>query len=144
LREKWSGLPHWARWFLAVYLIGFAEGSGMHLFWVLMNGIHTFAHFPVLSQVYLNALVLLDPLVVVLAAGVRRSGILLAVVVMTLDVATNWIANWPWVKADPTRLLQPVGLLPITLFGLFVLLSAVPLLRVTKDPVERLNCTIRT
>ncbi|MEW2619495.1 hypothetical protein [Streptomyces sp. NPDC048106] len=117
-----------------MYLIGFGEGFGVHLFWVLTNGIHAFAHFPVVSQVYLNALVFLDPLVVVLAARVRRGGILLAVVVMTLDVTTNWIGNWPWVKADPARLLQPVGLLPITLFGLFVLLSAVPLLRVTKGP----------
>ncbi|MCD9876564.1 hypothetical protein [Streptomyces guryensis] len=144
MREKWSSLPRWARWVLAVYLIGFGEGACVHLYWVLMNGIHTFAHFPMVSQVYLNALALLDPLVVVLAARVRRSGILLAVVVMTLDVTTNWIGNWPWVKADPARLLQPVGLLPITLFGLFVLLSAVPLLRVTTDTAERLNYMIRT
>ena len=144
MRDKWSGLPRWARWVLAVNLIGFAEGSGVHLFWVLMNGIHTFAHFPVVCQVFLNALVLLDPLVVVLAARVRRSGVLLGVAVVTLDVTTNWIGNWPWVKADPARLLQPVGLLPITLFGLFVLLSAVPLLRVTKDTAEGLNCMIRT
>lgn len=144
MREKWSSLPRWARWVLAVYLIGFGEGAGVHLYWVLANGIHTFARFPMVSQVYLNALALLDPLVVVLAARVRRSGILLAAVVMTLDVTTNWIGNWQWVKADPARLLQPVGLLPITLFGLFVLLSAVPLLRVTTDTAERLNCMIRT
>jgi len=136
LREKWSGLPRWARWVLAVYLIGFAEGSGVHLFWMLMNGIHTFAHFPAVCQVFLNALVLLDPLVVVLVARVRRGGILLGVAVVTLDVTTNWIGNWPWVTADPARLLQPVGLLPITLFGLFVLLSAVPLLRVINDTAE--------
>ncbi|HWN60353.1 MAG TPA: hypothetical protein VNO25_06750, partial [Streptosporangiaceae bacterium] len=75
----------------------------------------------------------LDPLVVVLAGFVRREGIWLAAGVMVLDVAANWTGNWPWLDADPARLLRPVGLLPITLFGVFVLVTALPLLRVMKD-----------
>ena len=79
------------------------------------------------------SLVVLDPLVVVLAAFVRRAGIWLAAGVMVLDVAANWIANWPSLQADPARLLHPVGLLPITVFGVFVLATTRPLLRVVKD-----------
>lgn len=52
---------------------------------------------------------------------------------MTLDVAANWISNWASVKGDPMQLLQPVGLTAITLFGLFVLVSCLPLLRVMKN-----------
>jgi hypothetical protein len=50
-----------------------------------------------------------------------------------LDVAANWIGNWPSLHEHPVRLLRPVGLLPITLFGVFVLVTALPLLRVMND-----------
>ncbi|WP_242436868.1 hypothetical protein [Streptomyces sp. CB02488] len=46
------------------------------------------------------------------------------------DVLANWFVNWPQVHADPAVLLHPVGLLPITLFVLFVVASSPPLLRV--------------
>ena len=75
------------------------------------------------------SLVVLDPLVAVLIAFVRREGIWLAAGVMVLDVA----ANWPSLDEDPARLLRRVGLLPITLFGVFVLVTTLPLLRVMKD-----------
>jgi hypothetical protein len=80
--------------------------------------------------VFFVSLALLDPLVVVLAAFVRREGIWLATGVMVLDVAANWIGNWSWLRGDPAWLLRPVGLLPITLFGVFVLVSASPMLRI--------------
>lgn len=72
----------------------------------------------------------LDPLVVVLVAFVLRAGIWLAAGVIVLDVAANWTGHWPSLHEDPARLLRPVGLLPITLFGVFVLVTALPLLRV--------------
>jgi hypothetical protein len=37
---------------------------------------------------------------------------------------------WSWLREDPAWLLRPVGLLPITLFGVFVLVSASPMLRI--------------
>jgi hypothetical protein len=52
---------------------------------------------------------------------------------MALDVAANWIGHWPSLHEDPARLLRPVGLLPITLFGVFGLVTALPLLRVMKN-----------
>ena len=129
LRRRWGGLPRWSRWVLAAYLAGFAEGGCLHLFWLLANGTHTYALFPVPIQVYFTSLVLLDPMVVVLAALARPSGVLLGAPVMALDVTGNWIGNWPGLKADPTQYLQVFGLPSITLFGLFVIVTAVPLLR---------------
>jgi hypothetical protein len=134
LRRAWAELPQWARWVLAVYLAGFAQGTGAHVRDLARGGIHAYSALPqVWVQVFFVSLVVLDPLVVVLVAFVRRAGVWLAAGVMTLDVAANWIGNWPSLQKDPARLLHPVGLLPITLFGVFVLATTLPLLRVVKD-----------
>jgi len=99
----------------------------------MRGGIDAYSSVPqVWIQVFFISLVVVDPLVVVLAAFVRREGIWLAAGVMVLDVAANWIVNWPALQEDPARLLRPVGVLPITLFGVFVLATALPLLRVMR------------
>ena len=113
-----------------VYAGGFLEGTCAHVLDLVRGGLHTYAAFgPLALRVFFVALVVLDPLAAVLALRARPLGIRLAGVVMTLDVLANWYVNWPWVKEDPAALLHPVGLLPITLFGAFVLASALPLLR---------------
>ena len=133
LRSAWADLPWWARWVLAVYLVGFAQGTGAHIRDLMRGGIDAYSSVPqVWIQVFFISLVVVDPLVVVLAAFVRREGIWLAAGVMVLDVAANWIVNWPALQEDPARLLRPVGVLPITLFGVFVLATALPLLRVMR------------
>ena len=117
-----------------MYLIGFAQRTGAHIRDLMRGGIHACSSVPqVWIQVFFVSLVVLDPLVVVLIAFVRREGIWLAVGVMVLDVAANWTGNWPSLEEDPVRLLRPVGLLPITLFGVSVLVTTLPLLRVMKD-----------
>jgi hypothetical protein len=68
---------------------------------------------------------LLDPLVVVLVLRMCPAGVWLAGAVMAADIAANWFVN----RQDPSFLRQALGLLPITLFGLFVLASMVPLQR---------------
>jgi len=114
-----------------VYLAGFAQGAGAHVRDLVRGGIHAYSSVPqVWIQVFFISLVVVDLLVVVLAGFVRREGIWLAAGVMVVDVAANWIANWPSLQGDPARQLRPVGLLPITLFGVFVLATALPLLRV--------------
>ncbi|GAX58802.1 hypothetical protein [Streptomyces olivochromogenes] len=128
LRKRWAGQPLWARWILAVYLTGFLEGACAHLLDLIRGGIHAYASFPQVSiQAFFISLAVLDPLIVVLVTLVRRQGIWLASGVMVLDVSANWISNWQWLHDHPSRLLHPVGLLPITLFGLFVVTSLVPL-----------------
>ncbi|MGQ4330900.1 hypothetical protein [Streptomyces hayashii] len=108
---------------LAVYLIGFLEGACVHLLDVLRGGFHAYAAFPEISlQVFFVSLAILDPLVVVLVGLVRREGVWLASAVMVMDVSANWWGNRHWLQDDPARLLW---LSPITLFGLFVVASAV-------------------
>ncbi|WP_438489386.1 hypothetical protein [Streptomyces sp. S186] len=132
-RERWRGLARWARWVLVVYVVGFVEGTCAHVLDLARGGIHVYAAFaPVLLQVLFVSLVVLDPLVVVLVGLVRPTGIRLGAGVMALDVFANWFVNWPRLQADPAWLLRPVGLLPITLFGLFVLGTAIPVLRAVR------------
>ncbi|MFJ9416775.1 hypothetical protein ACIRPT_21640 [Streptomyces sp. NPDC101227] len=124
----WRGRPRWARWVGAGYVLGFLEGTGAHLLDLVRGGLHAYASFgPVPLQAFFVALVLLDPLVAVLVALARPLGVRLAVGVMTLDVLANWTVNWPELQQHPGMLLRPVGLLPITLFGLFVVGCARPL-----------------
>ncbi|MEV0637678.1 hypothetical protein AB0I77_22525 [Streptomyces sp. NPDC050619] len=125
-----------------MYLIGFLEGAGAHCLDLIRGGIHAYASFaPVPLQVFFVSLVVLDPLVVVLVGLVRPKGVRLASGVMVMDFIANWIVNWPQLQEDPAWLLRPVGLLPITLFGLFVVASSAPLLRAMTRP--HLSCTTR-
>ncbi|WP_129838527.1 hypothetical protein [Streptomyces sp. RFCAC02] len=127
------------RFLLPAYAVGFAEGTCAHVLDLIRGGIHVYAGMAAVIQVLFLGLTVLDPLVVVLLfrRRTRSSGVVLAAVVMALDVTANWITCWPVVRADPGWLLRPVGLLPITLFGLLVLATAVPLLRERREPAGR-------
>ena len=111
-----------------MYLIGFADGTADHVRWMTHGGIHAYApSYPqVAIQVFFVSLVVLDPLAVALVAFVRRVGIGLAAAVMALDVAANWIGNWARIRHDWVPNVPWL----ITLFGVFVLVTALPLLRV--------------
>ncbi|WP_406430071.1 hypothetical protein OHB00_00340 [Streptomyces sp. NBC_00631] len=135
LRERWSAQPLWARWVLAVYLIGLIEGTGSHIADLVRGGIYAYAAFHQVSlQVFFVSLVILDPLAAVLVGLVRREGIWLASAVMVLDVSANWWGNRHWLRDDPAQLLW---LLPITVFGLFVVAFAVPLHRAVAGAASR-------
>lgn len=102
LRRAWAVLPVWARWVLAVYLIGFTDGTAAHARDLARAGFDAYSGFPqVPLRVFFISLVLLDPLVVVLAALVLPAGIWLAAVVMVLDVAANAAGNWSRIQQDP-------------------------------------------
>ena len=132
MRRRWGCLPPWARWVLAAYLLGFAEGTADHVRWMTRGGIHAYAAFgPVPVQVFLVALIVLDPLTVLLVTLVRRAGAWLAIAVMTLDVPVNWAANW---AAMPRFVLTA---LPLELFAVFVFATAVPLLWVIPAAPDR-------
>jgi hypothetical protein len=94
--------------------------------------IHAYApSYPqVAIQVLFVSLVVLDPLVVVLIVFVRREGIWLAAAVIVLDVAANWIGNWTGIRREW------VSNVPwfITAYGMFIVATALPLLRVMKVP----------
>jgi hypothetical protein len=131
LRREWGARPPWARWVLAGYLIGFTDGFGAHLLVLGRYGIHAYSSFPQAPlRIFFVSLVVLDPLVAVLVAVVRPAGIVLAGAVMAADVAANLTGNWPGIQRDPAGLLLSANLLAIGLFGLFVLVTVIPLLRV--------------
>jgi len=121
---------------VAVYVAGFADGTGDHLRWMTHGGIHAYARsYPqVPIQVFFVALIVLDPLTMVLVGGVRRTGIWLAIAVMVLDIAANWFGNWSRITGAPANLLA-TGPWVITAFGVFVLATSFPLLR--RLPSER-------
>jgi hypothetical protein len=71
---------------LAACLIGFADGTGAHVRWMMHGGIRAYAAFGCVPvQVFMAALTVLDPLALALMALVRREG-WLAVAVTALDV----------------------------------------------------------
>jgi hypothetical protein len=131
LRNRWALLPAWARWVLVVDVIGFIDGTGAHIRWMLHGGIHAYAGaYPqVAIQVLFVSLVLLDPLAALLTGLVRREGVWLACVIMVADMIANWAGNWTRIVASHGRLLGTAPWL-ITAFGVFVLGTAVPLVLV--------------
>ncbi|MER6565549.1 hypothetical protein ABT288_05015 [Streptomyces sp. NPDC001093] len=111
------------------YVIGFLEGTGAHGYFLMTGGLNAYSYAPMLVQLLFHLLLLLDPLVALLIIRARPGGALLAAVVMLADVLGNWSVAWSAVLTHPTAFLRPVGLLPITLFGVFVSITALPLRR---------------
>jgi hypothetical protein len=94
-RDRWKRLPAWARWVLAAYVIGFADGTVVHVRQLAHGGIHAYAGFGYVPvQVFLVLLVALDPVAALLCVFTKRAGVWLAVLIMALDVAANWAGNW--------------------------------------------------
>jgi hypothetical protein len=134
LHGRWKALPRRARWVLALYMAGFAEGTGDHVRWMAHGGIHAYARsYPqVPIQVFFVLLIVLDPLTVALIGFVRRAGVWLAVAVMALDIAANWSGNWSQITSAPANLLH-TGPWLITAFGVFVFASSPALLRLMRS-----------
>ena len=125
-RERWGRLPMWARCVLVADAAGFTDGTGAHVRDLARGGLNAYGFAHPAVQVFFVSLVLLDPLVVVLIVRVCRAGVWLAGLVMTADMAANWFVN----RESIWLLLRPAaGLLAITVFGLFVLISVIPLQR---------------
>ena len=75
---------------LAVYVICFTIGTLSHGHGFLTHGWRPYRWGSIPLEVFWTSLILLDVLVVaLLLAGYRRSGLLAALIIMTLDVAAN-------------------------------------------------------
>ncbi|MGR6968064.1 hypothetical protein ACU639_00235 [Streptomyces cynarae] len=105
------------------------EGTGAHGYFLATGGLDAYNYAPVLVQLLFHVLLLLDPLAALMVIRAHSGGPLFAAMVMLADVVGNWSVAWRAVMAHPTAFLRPIGLLPITLFGIFVLLTALPLRR---------------
>ncbi|MGY4981747.1 hypothetical protein ACWCYL_32170 [Streptomyces sp. 900105755] len=110
-------------------MVGFLEGTAAHGYLLATGGLHAYDYAPVLVQLLFHMLLLLDPLVALMITRGRPGGPLFAAMVMLADVLGNWSVAWSAIMTHPTAFLRPIGLLPITLFGIFVLLTALPLRR---------------
>ncbi|MEY9934865.1 hypothetical protein ABH926_009536 [Catenulispora sp. GP43] len=128
----WAGLPTAARVVLAVYAIGFLEGAGSHVLQIAGGGVHTYDWVWWPSQVLYYTLVVWDSLAVYLALRAHPAVVPLGVAIMVLDLGSNWHYNWSAIRADPCLFWSPVGLLPMSSFGLFVAAAGVPLWRVLR------------
>ena len=130
--SEWTGLPTGAKAALAVYAAGFLEGAGSHVRDLATRGVHAYdwASWP--AQALYYTLVVWDLLAVYLALRARAAVVPLGVAIMALDLGSNWYYNWPGIRADPGQFWAPVGLLPMTSFGVFVAVAAVPLWRVLR------------
>ena len=125
----WIGLPGWANLALAVYAIGFLEGTGSHVRDILADGAHAYEWAASPVRAFYYVLVVLDPLAVYLAFRARAAVAPLGVAIMAADLSANWYYNWDGIRADPARVLY---LTPMSLFGLFVALTGVPVWRVLR------------
>ncbi len=119
----------WVRCGAAAYVIGFLEGTGAHAYFLATGGLGAYSYAPMPVQLLFHALLPLDLLVALLIMRGHPGAPLLAAAVMLTDLVANWGIQWHAVLAHPMAYLRPVGLLPITVFGAFVVLTALPLSR---------------
>ncbi|MFJ9733033.1 hypothetical protein ACIRU2_24430 [Streptomyces sp. NPDC101169] len=134
---RWGTQPRWARGVAAVYVIGFVEGTGSHAYDVIRGGLHAYRYWPLPSQLLFHALLVLDLLVAVSVVLARPAGPPLGATVMAADLAANWWGNRYGILSDPLDYVRPSGLAPITLFGIFVLATALPLHRTFRQGLPR-------
>ena len=113
-----------ARIILLLWTLGFLVGTTTHAMTLFSVGWMPQAQAPVWMNLYWTSLVLLDPLTVVLLWTRRRWGVWLGIAVMVTDVAINSYATYGLGIFEFGSFLQLQSL-----FGGFVLGSAVPLLR---------------
>ncbi|GAA1914337.1 hypothetical protein [Streptantibioticus ferralitis] len=131
---RWGTQPRWARWVAVVYIIGFVEGTGSHAYDLFVGGLHAYRGSPLPSQLLFHALLGLDLLAAAWVALTRPAGPILGAAIMVADLTANWWGNWTGILRHPLDYLQPVGLTPMTLFGLFVFATVAPLHRSFRAP----------
>ena len=101
-------------------MAGFLVGTTTHVVDLVLGGLDVYAGQPAGVRAFWVALTVVDPLVVTLLLLRRRAGVVLGVVVMVADVAVNGSV----LAATGDGL---AALLPQSLFGAFVVLTARPL-----------------
>ncbi|MFF4899505.1 hypothetical protein [Streptomyces sp. NPDC001068] len=118
-------------------MTGFVEGTGSHAYDVITGGLHAYRYWPLPSQLLFHALLVLDLLVAVWVVLAHPAGPPLGAAVMAADLAANWWSNRDGILSDPHDYVKLSGLTPITLFGIFVLATALPLRRSFQQGMAR-------
>ena len=92
--NRWQGAPRSVRTTALAVVIVLAYGTAVHVVQLVASGFNPYPDLPDWLRVYFTALTVLDPLAAVLLARRRRSGLVLAVVVLDPDAAANSFANY--------------------------------------------------
>ena len=101
----------------------------MHVWYLVQGGLHAFRGEPVAIQLFFHAELLLDPLVLLLMLLRIPAAAWLGAMVLLTDTAAFWWLCWDDLLRHPGAYVKVTGLPAVTVFGLFVLATAVPLSR---------------
>ena len=126
-------MPGWAQFCLFVYAACFVEGLGSHIRDLVLYGFHAYDWAVWPWRVMWYSFLLIEPVAVWLALRARWAAAPLGIAIMAGDLPPNWYYNWSAIKADPGLFWAPVGLLPMSSFGLFVVITGVPLWRLLRQ-----------
>ena len=97
-----------------LWILGYLVGTTSHIVDIALGGLDVYGEFPLGVRLFWVSLTVLDPLVVVLLLLRRRSGVVLGVAVILIDIAVNWT-----VFASVGGM-SPFGPISQTLFAVFV------------------------
>ncbi|WP_369137917.1 hypothetical protein [Modestobacter versicolor] len=119
----WGGAPRSLRAVVRGFVVLLGYGTAVHLLHLVTGGLDPYPGLPGWLAGYFVSLTVLDPLAAVLLVRARRSGIVLAVAVLTTDAAAN---GWAAYALDPAGGVTPgrVGQAVITALALLLLLVA--------------------
>ncbi len=98
--SRWHSASRSTRWAAAALAIVLFYGTAVHVFQLVGSGLSAYACLPAWLRTYFIALVVFDPLAAFLVVLRRRSGIALAVAVLTTDAVANGWANYV-LDSDP-------------------------------------------
>jgi hypothetical protein len=107
----------------ALWVLGYLVGTVTHVGDLVFGGAHPYAGYPAPVRMFWVSLALIDPLTVVLLLMRRRSGVVLGLVVILVELAVSWTV---FATVDG---LSPLGLINLTLFGIVMVATARPLWR---------------
>ena len=130
MTDRWDGAPRPARVAAVVAVLVLAYGAVVHVVHLVVVGGLPYPDLPVWLRAYFVSLTLLDPLAAGLLLRRRRSGVVLAVVVLVSDAGAN---GWVNHVLDPASGVTAgrVGHGAVTLLALGLLATAPALWRAT-------------
>lgn len=101
-----------------LWVVGYLIGTTTHIADLIAGGTHTYEAFPVGLRVFWMSLTVLDPLIVVLLLLRHRTGIVLGVGVILIDIAVNWTV-YATIGGNPL-----FGVINQTLFAILIIATA--------------------
>lgn len=101
-----------------LWIVGFLIGATTHVADLIAGGARTYEGFPVGLRVFWMSLTLLDPFIVVLLLLRHRTGTVLGVAVILIDIAVNWTV-YATIGGNPL-----FGVINQTLFAILIVATA--------------------